>query len=465
MGRRVRKHHSSCSALSVLPALFVLALFLPKQALAQETVTFSRDVAPIFQAKCQNCHRPGQMAPFSLLTYDDARPWARSIKTKVAKREMPPWFIDRTVGIQKFQNDYSLTDQEIGTIVKWVDSGSLQGNPAHMPPPRVFSAEWGIGKPDQIVAMPKEFTQYAQGYDWWVDFTADTQLSEDRWIKAFEIRPGNARIVHHACLSMKPSVDAPPAAAAAARPPSDEEDEEENQRRAAGEGGAGTASFGCYVPGRSVVVYPDGHGLLLKKGSRIGFNMHYSAIGEQQTDRSSIALLFYPKGVTPKHEVLTTFFQKFPAYSLDIRPNSKTETDAYFQLKKAARIIAYSPHMHMRGAAQTLEAILPTGKVIPLNAVDRYDFNWQIEYVYDENSAPLLPAGTVLHLISVFDNTSGNPRNPDPLKWVGFGQASTDEMSGAFLKWVYLDDAEYKTQVAERRTRTQQQLTNTQQQQ
>ena len=182
-------------------------------AAAEETVTFSKDVVPILQAKCQQCHRPGQMAPFSLMTYQDARPRARSIKQKVVAHEMPPWFIDKSVGIQKFENDTSLSDKEVATIAKWVDGGAPEGNPADMPRARTFE-DSGLAKPDLVVSMGKEHRMYARGFDWWPTFIADTGLTEDRWVKAFEIKPGNPRIVHHACLGAIPPPGPKPEGAA-----------------------------------------------------------------------------------------------------------------------------------------------------------------------------------------------------------------------------------------------------------
>jgi hypothetical protein len=181
--------------------------------------------------------------------------------------------------------------------------------------------------------------------------------------------------------------------------------------------------------------------------------MHYSASGEESTDQSMVALKLYPKGVTPKYEVKSTFFQKFPAFELDIPPNSRVEHDAYFPLTRPTRLVSFTPHMHMRGIGLVLEAILPTGRVQTLAAVDNYDFNWQIEYIFDDDAAPLLPAGTMLHAITIHDNTSANPRNPDPNRWVGYGQASIEEMAGTFISWMYLDDTEYRRQVTERAAR------------
>jgi hypothetical protein len=446
----------------------------PVVAAAQDgrPATFTKDVAPILQQKCVQCHRPGEMAPMSLRTYQETRPWARSIKNKVSKHEMPPWFIDKTIGIQKFKNDPTLTDAEIATIVKWVDAGAVEGNPLDMAPQRVFpdSGGWGIGKPDLVVAMEKPFTMYAAGSDWWETLSSDTGLTEDRWIKAVQLKPGNPKVVHHFCAfpGPPPAAGGRPGGQSPVAAPDQYADElarlAEQDRRVAGESnvGNGAPSFGCALPGRAGVFFPEGTGILMKAGSRLNFQMHYSANGEEASDQSSVGFVFYPKDVTPKTQIMGAYFQKFPAFDLDIPPNSRVENDAYFPLLKPTRLLSYTPHMHRRGAALILEAILPSGRVQTLSGVDKYNFGWQLEYIFGDDVAPLLPAGTMLHAITVHDNTSANPRNPDPSRWVGYGQSSIEEMAGSFISWVYLDDEEYKNQVGarmikERAAQTQQQ--------
>jgi mono/diheme cytochrome c family protein len=188
-------------------ALALATTTVPRaQASAAKAVTFTKDVAPIFQKACQNCHRPGSIAPMSLLSYEDARPWARSIRDRVERHQMPPWHVDKTVGIRKFKDDPSLSDDEIATITAWVDSGAPRGNPADMPPPRAFddSDRWHIGKPDLVVSIPKEFVVKPEAADWWGIFVADSGLTEDRYIKAVEAKPSPAarRVVHHAVESL-----------------------------------------------------------------------------------------------------------------------------------------------------------------------------------------------------------------------------------------------------------------------
>lgn len=467
-------------------------LTLPDIALAQagsSSITFHKDVAPILREKCQSCHAPGEMAPMPLLTYQHVRPWARSIRLKVASRQMPPWFVDRSIGIQKYKNDPSLTDEQVATIVKWVDAGTPEGNAeagAATDGARVARAKeaqgWAIGKPDLIVTKSKRFSMYAQGSDWWEQDTGDTGLTEDRWVKAVELKPDNRRIVHHFCSSaaVVPG-SATPGAGVGDVGPADRYAHEEREAaleevKLAGEGSGGAAAasappanagiggggFGCYLPGNGAKFYDDGTGVLLKAGSKLQFSMHYSASGEEATDQSSIGLVFYPKGVTPKHVAKSAFFQKFPAFELDIPPNTKTTYDAYMLMPRPALLTSFTPHMHMRGSALVLEAILPTGRVMTISAVKDYNFGWQLEYLYADDEAPLLPANTMLHAIVTHDNTSNNRFNPDPNRWVGYGQASVEEMAGTFVSWIELSPDEYRQRASERRAAQKQKATQQQ---
>lgn len=392
---------------------------------------FTRDVAPIFQAKCQSCHHQGTSAPMSLVTFEEVRPWVRSIRQRVANRDMPPWHLDKSVGIKHYKNDRSLSDDEIATITKWADAGAPQGSAADMPPPRSFApdAEWFIGEPDLKVTTPNDFVMYANGPDWWIDQFADVELTEDRWIKAMEIKPSNPKIVHHVVIYVI-EPDAPD----------------------------GTPESGVqlheYAVGKYGDIYGDNTGRLLKKGTRLRYDMHYFAIGSEQHNKTTIAFKFYPKGVTPKYQVRSIAMRNVPNDELEVPPNTVVRTDGYYRLQRPARIDAFQPHMHMRGRGMTLEAIDPnTNRTQILSSVDHFDFNWHINYVYADDAAPLLPAGTVLHMIGIHDNTSANRRNPDPNMWVGFGERSVDDMLQVWVNVVYLDDAEFARLVEERRGR------------
>jgi hypothetical protein len=398
--------------------------FAPRaQTSPAHAVTFTKDVAPIVQKSCQNCHRPGSIGPMSLLTYEDARPWARSMKDRVARRQMPPWHVDKTVGIHKFKDDPSLSDAEIQTIVSWVDAGAPKGDVADMPAPRTFddSDRWHIGKPDLVVSMPNAFTVKPEQADWWGNFYADAGLTEDRYIKAVEAKPspGAARVVHHAVQTLVYDEGTDP-------------------------GGVLVE----YAVGKNGDVFPDGAGKLMKAGAKVRFNMHYHAIGQPVTDQTSVGIVFYPKGYVPKHVIRTILSPNqddldIPAGAADVR------SDAYYKMERPARLIGFMPHMHNRGKKQCLEAIYPDMHVEQLNCVN-YDFNWQIVYNYADDVAPLLPAGTIMHVISWHDNSAANKYNPDPRNWVGFGNRTTDDMSRHWLTFYYMSDDEFKAEVAER---------------
>ena len=405
-------------------------------------VTFMKDVAPIMQRSCQNCHRPDSMAPMSFLTYEDVRPWARAIKTKVTAREMPPWFIDRTVGISNFKDDPSLSDRDIQTIAAWADGGAVKGDLADLPPPRQFESDdiWHIGKPDIIVQSVKH-TVPATGSDWWGDYVVDTGLTEDRYLKAVETKPamGAKKVVHHAVTFLiqdEGEIDL-----VGRRAPS--------PAAAAGELGG---FLNEYAVGKNGDMFPEGTGRLVKAGSKIRFNMHYHPIGEQTIDQTEVALVFYPKGYKPKYYIEASHTGDFEDLDLPAGVDN-IRSDGYTRLTKNARITSFQPHLHNRGKAQCIEAIYPDGKVEQLNCVNNYQFGWHVVYNYADEVQPLLPAGTMLHVISWHNNTASNRYNPDPKNWVGFGQRSIDDMAFAWVNYVWLTDEDFKTQVDTRKAK------------
>jgi len=393
-------------------------------------LTFTKDIAPIFQKSCQSCHRPGTAVPMSLVTYAEVRPWAKAIRARVIKREMPPWHLDKTTGIRQYKNDISLSDDAVAKIVQWVDSGALEGNPADMPPPRQFASDktWFIGEPDLIATTDTDFTMYPRGPDWWIDQYGTLNLTEDRWIKAMEVKPTNPKVVHHSVVYVI-EPDAP----------------------------AGTPDTGVelteYAVGKYGDTFAENTGRLLKAGTRLRFDMHYFATGKEERNGMIIGFKFYPKGFVPKYDVRSVAIRNIPNDELEVPPNSVVRTDGYYRLTRNARIDAFQPHMHMRGRGMTLEAINLDNTTTILSSVDHFDFNWHINYVYADEVAPLLPAGTVLHMIGIHDNTAANPRNPDPNMWAGFGERSVDDMVQVWLDIVYLDDAEFKRLVEERKTK------------
>ncbi|MEQ1909969.1 MAG: hypothetical protein ABMA15_14160 [Vicinamibacterales bacterium] len=414
----------------------------PPSASTTAVPTFTKNIAPIFQEKCTSCHHAGTVAPMSLTTYEEVRPWARSIRARVASREMPPWHLDKTVGIKHYKNDLSLSDEQIATVLKWADAGAPAGSPADMPPPQTFTPEdaWHIGKPDLIVKMDGTHKMYANGPDWWIDYFGNTGLTEDRWIKAMEIKPGTRKIVHHV-VTYVIEPDAPP----------------------------GTPATGVnlheYAVGKYGDTFNDNTGRLLKAGSRIRFDMHYFATGEALTDQTELAIVFYPKGYTPKYDVRSISFRNLPNDELEIPPNSIARHDGYFRLTRNVRLDAFQPHMHMRGKAMTLEAINLDNTVTVLSSVDHFDFGWHVSYLYADDESPLLPAGTMLHMTGVHDNTAANKKNPDPAMWAGYGERSVDDMLQVWLNVVYLDDAEYNRLVAERKAKQSNRTSTSQQQQ
>jgi hypothetical protein len=406
---------------------------------SSDQVTFAKDVAPILQRACQNCHRPGSIGPMSLLTYQDARPWARSIKQQVVQRNMPPWYIDRTVGIQSFKNDVSLSDVEIAKISKWVDDGSPMGDQADMPPPRTFddSNRWHIGKPDIVVNLKKEVLVKARQADQWLDLDMqDLGVKSNRYIQAMEIKPvKGVKVVHHVESSLI-----------------DPEDESL----------AGRQHLEEYAVGKFGDAFPEDTGMLLKPGARILANVHLHADGEDTPVDIAIGLKLYPEGQTPKHVAHAQQLGSAP--DLDIRPNQKNvRFDGYTVLTKPAVITAFQPHMHTRGQAQCLELIVPQKtagerpaavKTETASCVDRFKFDWHVVYEYADDVAPIVPAGTILHVISLYDNTTGHRGNPDPSNWTGYGNRTIDEMAFSWINWYYISEEEYKQAIARRESTT-----------
>jgi hypothetical protein len=394
---------------------------------AAATPTFAKDIAPILQRSCQVCHRAGSIAPMSLLTYEQVRPWARAIKQRTEVREMPPWYVERNVGIQRFKGDRSLSDGEILTIAAWADAGAPLGDPADMPPPATFTDvnQWFIGEPDLIVELPKPFVVKPEAADWWGNFVADPGLTEDRYIKAVEAKPGpgSFQVVHHLVTTLLQEA----------------EDGDLN----------GETLLQEYALGKNGDIFPDGTGRLMKAGAKIRFNMHYHSIGEEIVDRSRVGIKFYPKGYVPKHFLVAAHTADND--DLDIPPGqSEIRHDGYHPaLTQAARITAFQPHLHNRGKRQCLEAIYPTGRTEMLSCA-KWDFGWHIAYTYEDDAAPLVPKGTVLHQITWHDNSPANRWNPDPRNWAGFGQRSIDDMSFTWVSYYYLSDEEYEQEVKAR---------------
>jgi len=419
-------------------------------------VTFSKDVAPIFQARCQDCHQPNSIAPMSLITFQESRPWAQAIKQRVAARQMPPWHIDQTVGVHEFKNDMSLTQTQIDTIVRWVDAGAPQGDPKDLPPakPLITDNEWqgvrdGFGPPD-LVVRSSEYTMPAKHQDVWYRPTTDLPLTEPRWAKMVEIRPTNLqgrRIVHHsiAYLVLKNDPDAI------------------NNGTANG----GVRDFADpltrrpqlmeWAIGKGYDLFREGTGKLLLPGEQISWDQHLHAVGEEITSGSEIGIWLYPKGQEPrKRSYLIGFTGLRTREFVDIPPNSIAQTEGFTVLKQNTLITNFQPHFHLRGKAMQVEAILPDGSNQIVSYVGKFNFNWMTNYIYADDAAPVFPKGTVIHVSAWYDNTRANPFNPDPDQWVGYGDRTVDEMAHAWMNVVYLNDGEFAALVAERKAKASQ---------
>jgi hypothetical protein len=426
--------------LAIAGVVLTGAVLAPRASQAQSTPTFTRDVAPIFQEKCEACHRPDSIAPMSLVSYEETRPWARSIKTRVASRQMPPWHIDRTVGIQKFTNDRSLSDAQIDTIVRWVDGGAPKGDPADMPSARQWPSDqyWNFadqfGEPDLVVTSTP-FSMPARGQDAWYRPVVPTGLTEPRWVRAIEIRPATVkgrRITHHALAYLQ---------------------QDEGESVSAGDVNVGPGLFMEWAVGKQGEIMRPDSGKLMLPGSKIQFDLHYSTAGEEITDSVQLGIYFYPKGQEPKYRQVLALFSSVQGgnRALDIPPNSVAVTQNFHVMRQNGRVENFQPHLHLRGKAMMMEAILPSGQTQVLSHVDNFNFNWHNNYVYADDAAPLLPKGTILRITSWYDNTSANPNNPDPNQWVGWGDRTVDEMGHAWVNITYMRDEDFQAELAKRR--------------
>jgi hypothetical protein len=404
-----------------------------------KSVTYTKDVAPIFQAKCEECHRPGTSAPMSLRTFEEARPWAKSIKQRVITHNMPPWHLDKTVGIQHFANDRSLTDDQVNTIVRWVDAGSPMGDAKDMPVARVWNDDNGwtlakqFGEPG-IVLKSDDYTMPAHGQDTWFKPLTNVQLDEPRWVRAVEMRPGTVKgrkIMHHVLARLMQDESGYKASNPAL------------SLESPGGGGAGLLME--WAVGKNFDIYRPGTGKLLLPGSKIWWELHLHAVGEEIRDHAELAVYFYPKGETPHNRTYLTLFSgtSNAGSRLDIPPNTVTESQAFTVLRAPARLENFQPHMHLRGKAMALEAILPDGTKEMLSYVNNFNFNWMNNYIYADDAAPVLPKGTIVHVTSWHDNTTANPNNPDPNQWVGYGDRTVDEMAHAWVNVTYISEEDY----------------------
>jgi mono/diheme cytochrome c family protein len=366
--------------------------------------TFSKDIAPIFAKNCMSCHRPGEIAPMSLMNYKEVRPWAKSIREKVIKREMPPWHADPAHG--EWTNDRRLSQKDLDTIVAWIDGGSPEGNPKDMPPTPKFATGWQIGEPDMVFYMPEEFTVPAEGAVPYIYFTVPTDFKEDKYIAAMEARAGDLSVVHHIVIYV--------------RDPRESRGKRQD---------IGTGLLGALSPGMTPFIATPGTAKLIKAGSNIIFQMHYTPSGKETKDRSMVGLKFLKE---PVDKVITTTASWDPRFT--IPPHAENhEVKASWAAEEDITIWSFSPHMHLRGKDYLYRAVYPDGRSEILLSVPNYDFGWQV-YYYPKTPIRI-PKGTKIETVAHFDNSTKNPQNPDPSKAVRFGEQTWEEMMNGFFDY------------------------------
>jgi peroxiredoxin len=369
-------------------------------------VTYAKHVAPIVQNRCQACHRPGEIGPFSLTNYDDVKKRTRRIREAVLEERMPPWHADPRFG--KFANDRRLPVKERDMLLAWIDNGAPLGNEQDLPPPRTFVEGWSIGRPDKVITMAEEFKVPAAGVLDYQRFTVDPGFEEDTWVQAAECRPGNRAVVHHILVYVLPPGKRNPYAA---------------------DGTATTLSG--WAPGDMPAMYSPGTARRIPAGSKLMFEVHYTPNGVEQTDRSSVGVIFAkerPDRIAETN-ILANLTFSIPAGAASHRG------EMTFTFPKDGEVLSFMPHMHLRGSSAKYVARYPDGKSETLLYVPDYDFNWQSVYRFAE---PLkVPKGTKLTWIGHWDNSADNPRNPDPTKHVGWGLQTWDEMQNGWMDVVW----------------------------
>ena len=379
----------------------ILGVLVTAVSASAQTPTFSKDVAPIFYAKCVECHRPTMFAPMSLIKFDEARPWARSIRNRVATRTMPPWGADPAHGV--FKNDPRLTDKEIETILAWVDGGAPKGNDGDLPKAPLFADGWSIGKPDMVFEMKESFSIPARGTIEYQYIRIPTNIAEDKWLQAIEIKPQARAHVHHVIAFTVP----------AGSPVSEQ-------------AVLGPGNIGGVTPNKPGVMFDPGVGRLLSANSDIVLQMHYTTNGEATIDKTQVGVVFAkePPQWQQRGGSAMDFRFKIPAGA------PAHEVRASRVLQQDTVITSFTPHMHMRGKDMTYVAKYPDGRTETLLAVPRYDFNWQITYQLKE--AKRFPKGTEIEVVAHFDNSAQNKFNPDPTKDVTWGDQTWEEMMIGF---------------------------------
>jgi len=386
--------------------------------------TFYGEVLPILQARCQSCHRPGEVAPMSLLTYDDAKRWSRMIKRAVEGRVMPPWPADVGVGV-KFHNDRALSDTEIATLVAWVDEGAPAGEGTAVPAPRDYIDGWQIN-PDMVVELPP-FDIPARGVVEYTYYIVPEKFTEDRWVKLSELRPTNREVTHHLIAYIRPPGSSYfrdyPVGEYFVPAPGDRDPLEDES------GFRFRQLLGGYAPGSNPgeANFPDDQAEFVEAGSQMVFEVHYNSKGEAATDQPRLGLEFLDGAPDTRRLGGIVIDQEF-----EIPPHADSHrVDARVELLQDVSLLAMLPHMHLRGKSFEYRAVFPDGRTETLLSVSKYDFNWQLRYYLEEPM--LLPAGTVIEGTAYFDNSADNPHNPDPTSPVSWGDQSWEEMMIGFF--------------------------------
>ena len=380
-------------------------------------VTFAKHIAPILNQNCASCHRPGEVAPFSLLTYEDAKKRAKQLAVVTHSKYMPPWKAE--AGFGQFVDERRLTTEQIALIKEWADSGAPLGSPADLPQTPKFPAGWTLGEPDVVIQPSDSYTLAAEGKDVYQCFVVPTNYSEDRYISAIEVRPENRSVVHHVIAFLDSSGKAR------------ELDARSSEPGYASFGGVGflpSGSLGGWAPGNLPRHLPDGVGMLLPKGSDIVLQVHYHKSGKAEKDRTKVGLYFSKKPVDKQLRIVPVI-----GFMLNIPPGDPNYTvRASLPMVVDSTVLQVMPHMHLLGREMTVKAVLPDGSEKPMVKVPDWDFNWQTTYTFKEPMK--LPRGSRVDLVARYDNSEKNPRNPNsPPKRVGWGEETGDEMCIAFL--------------------------------
>ena len=394
---------------------------------AKGALTYTKDIAPILFKNCTSCHRPGEVAPFSLLTYQDAKKRAAQIAAVTESRFMPPWKADPAYG--EYHDARYLTDAQMASLKQWAAEGASEGDPRDLPPLPKFVEGWSLGEPDAIFEPKEEYMLGAEGRDEYRCFILPTNNTEDRYVAAMEVRPGNRTVVHHVLAFLDTTGTARRLDAADPAP---------GYSTFGGVGFLPSGGLGGWAPGNQPRFLPEGVGTLLPKGADIVLQVHYHRSGKTEKDRTRIGLYYSKKPVDKSLRIgmVVQPFLSIPA------GKANYTTNAALNIPKNVTVHQVTPHMHLLGREMAVTAKLPDGSEKRLVRIPDWDFNWQINYAFKE---PLpLPQGSRVQMTARYDNSSSNPRNPNrPPRQVGWGEQTTDEMCIAFL--FYTMDAEQLT--------------------